>query len=264
MTVDELAQIVYVMLADYNGASHSGLGGRTPLEAMRYWLKKPGAAIRQLPSHKRKQLMLLQDARIVSIVGGSKTGRQPHINFESVRYTSDLLKGKPELIGKKLKIYFNIKDIRQIHAFFEDGSELGALIASKSWRKTAHSLRLRKEILRLVRLGKLRYREGDDAIEAWAVYKRRAAASDKRAASALARQQQVQSAALTFRAAVGIRDAERDQVPSTRDPASSEDRIGSGSAQRKEEASVTGAEAVGLSQPRPLRVRRTIVFGGNR
>lgn len=50
---------------------------------------------------------------------------RPHVNFEHVRYSNDVLSGNPGLIGKKLRIYFDPRDIRVIHAFFEDGSELG-------------------------------------------------------------------------------------------------------------------------------------------
>lgn len=182
MTVDELEQVIEVMLADYNGESHGGLGGRTPLEAMRYWLSKPGVLIRSLPTAKRRQLIFLQEARIVTLRGKNR----PYLNFEGVRYSSDVLSSKPELCGKKIRIYFNTQDIRQLHAFFEDGAELGVLVASRSWRRTAHSLRQRQEILRLVRLGKLRYRGDQDAIEAYALYKRRLARTSKKAANSLA------------------------------------------------------------------------------
>jgi hypothetical protein len=48
-------------------------------------------------------------------------------------------------------------------------------------------LRTRREILRLRSLGKLRYREGDDAVEALANYRRKQAAGSKRAARDLAK-----------------------------------------------------------------------------
>lgn len=263
MTIDELSQVVYVMLADKNGESHAGLGGRTPNEALRYWLNKPGVEIWQLPTQKRRKLLFLQEARIVTVVGGSKTQRRPHINFEGVRYTSDLLAGKPELIGKKLRIYFNIQDIRQLHAFFEDGAELGVLIASRSWRKTAHSLRLRKEILRLIRLGKLRYRDGDDAIEAWAIYKRKNAAKVKRAATALAHQQQVEEFAASVAADVAIdQPTANGMSASAPERESAPDR--SITAAESDEKSDTPSNGNSPPTPRVLRVRRTIVFGGNR
>lgn len=262
MTVEELLQVVYVLLADYNGESHSGLGGRTPIEALRYWLSKPGVLIRALPAQKRRQLIFLQEARVVQVVGGTKKNRRrPHINFEGVRYTSDALESKPELIGKKVRIYFNIQDIRQLHAFFEDGSELGILIASRSWRRTAHSLRLRKEILRLTRLGKLNFRDGDDAIEAWAVFKRRTAAKDKRSATALAKQGQVEA----FAASASTNAAAPPANDAPAGPAAEPNSAPAGTPNEDRAAeAVKPVQAKTIPKPKPLSVRRTIVFGGNR
>jgi putative transposase len=264
MTVDELEQVVYVMLADYNGESHAGLGGRTPLEAMRYWLNKPGVLIRSLPAQKRKNLIFLQEARIVTIVAGRKDHPRPHINFEGVRYTSDLLVAKPELVGKKLRIYFNIQDIRQLHAFFEDGAELGSLIAPRSWRKTAHSLRLRRDILRLTRLGKLHYRDGEDAIEVWSIYKRRAVGKDKRSANALAKQKQIQG----FASRGGLPNTSGSQTGKKNNkPQSNEPRSADSCTERNAE-SKNAISGDGKQQHSPkaksLTVRRTIVFRGGR
>ena len=69
-------------------------------------------------------------------------------------------------------MYFDVRDIRILKAFFDDGSELGILTAARPWCYTPHSLRMRQEILRLKRLGKLNYREGDDPVEAWEKFKR--------------------------------------------------------------------------------------------
>ena len=196
------------------------------------------------------------------MVGGTKKNRRrPHINFEGVRYTSDALERKPELIGKKVRIYFNIQDIRQLHAFFEDGSELGILIASRSWRRTAHSLRLRKEILRLTRLGKLNFRDGDDAIEAWAVFKRRSAAKDKRSATALAKQGQVEAFASSASATAAAPPANDAPAGPVAEPNSAP--AGTPNEDRAAEA-VESVKSTTTPKPKPLSVRRTIVFGGNR
>lgn len=259
MTVDELEQVIYVMLADYNGESHAGLGGRTPLEAMRYWINKPGILIRSLPAQKRKHLVFLQEARVVTVVAGRKDHPRPHVNFEGERYTSDFLVAKPELVGKKLRIYFNIQDIRQLHAFFEDGAELGVLFAPRAWRKTAHSLRLRREILRLIRLGKLRYRDGEDAIEVWSIYKRRTVTKDKRSANALAKQKQIQDF------------ANRDSVPNPSESQTAAENSHPqlpelNSAGERGAATKKGPSGDGKPEQSPkaklLSVRRTIVFRG--
>jgi hypothetical protein len=47
----------------------------------------------------------------------------PHINFSKVRYTSPILAGSPALIRKKLRIYYDPRDIRVVKAFFRDGTE---------------------------------------------------------------------------------------------------------------------------------------------
>ena len=182
MTLDELHQVVEVLLGDYNGQSHGGLGGRSPLEAMAYLLNKPEVQIRVLPAAKRRDLVFLQEAREVRVRGKESL----HVNFGDERYTSDVLRDKPHLRGKKIRILFNIQDIRQLQAYAIDGSELGVLVASRAWNRTPHSLRQRQEIKRLVRMGKLRYRPDEDAIGAYAAYKRRQAPKNKKAATALA------------------------------------------------------------------------------
>jgi putative transposase len=198
MSVDQLNEIVYAMLANYNAEPHGSLGGRTPNEAMRYWIDKYGLCIRRLPADQRRRLAFLQEARLVTVVGGKGTKAAPHINFEGVRYSSAALQSKPDLIGKKLRLTFNVMDVRSVEAFFaDDGSELGVLTASRAWARTPHSLRLRKEILRYIRLKKIRLCDGDDAIECWAAYARKAAIKDRRKASAIGKQFQYQTEVTT-------------------------------------------------------------------
>ncbi len=181
--LDQLSQLVEVFIANLNGEVKSSLGGRTALEAMRYQISKPEFLLQTLPVSRRHQLFLLKEATIKFVRG--KT--QPHVNFENVRYTSDLLSSRPELVGSPLRIYFIARDLRTIHAFFDDGSELGILVASRQWRKTPHSLRLRQEIFRLIRQGRLRLSGTDDPIEVYVREKRREASTNKRAANSVAK-----------------------------------------------------------------------------
>lgn len=166
--VDELEDMIEVLLADYNGEPHTGLYGRTPLEAMAHSVAQHGSRIRTLPIAARPNLCLLHEAKIVIIKGKPGTGLRPYINFISVRYTSPLLASSPALIGKKLRIYYDPRDIRVVKAFFDDGTELGILSAARPWCFTPHSLRVRREVCRLIAERKLAIREGDNPIEAWA------------------------------------------------------------------------------------------------
>jgi putative transposase len=164
----ELEDMIEVLLADYNGEPHTGLYGRTPLEAMAHSVAQHGSRIRTLPVAARLNLCLLHEAKIVIIKGKPSTGLRPYINFISVRYTSPLLASSPALIGKKLRIYYDPRDIRVVKAFFDDGTELGILSAARPWCFTPHSLKVRREICRLIAERKLDIREGDNPIEAWA------------------------------------------------------------------------------------------------
>lgn len=185
--LDELEDMIEVLIADYNGEPHGGISSRTPLEAMAQLLAHDRGYLRTLPLAMRPNLCLLQEARIVTIKGSVVDGVRPYINFLEVRYTSNILSSSPGLIGEKLRIYFDVRDIRSIRAYFEDGAELGVLTAGRPWCFTPHSVRVRQEISRLKRTGKLKYRDGDDPVEAWEKYKRAQGKTNKRAATDLAK-----------------------------------------------------------------------------
>lgn len=189
--VDELEDMMEVLLADYNGEPHTGLYGRTPLEAMAYSVAQHGSRIRTLPVAARTNLCLLHEAKIVTIKGQPGAGLRPYINFISVRYTSPLLASSPALIGKKLRIYYDPRDIRVVKAFFDDGTELGILSAARPWCFTPHSLKVRREIFKLLAERKLDVREGDNPVEAW-VRMRSEQRHNKVSAGLMAKQQRLE------------------------------------------------------------------------
>lgn len=247
--LDELEDMIEVTVADYNGEVHGSIN-RTPLEAMGQLLTRNKGYLRTLPAVVRQNLCLLQEAKVVPIHGSLKQRVRPHINFLNVKYTSKILSSNPALIGKKLRIYYDVRDIRTVKAFFEDGSELGALTAAHPWCYTPHSVRVRREIFRLIRLGKLKYREGDDPVEAWEKLKRSHAKKDKRAATALAKAH-VQSKELPPKV----------NPP----PAQSEvpEPIKASSQHHQENIQTDDIEAsaeMRAPQPKTLRIKRTVTF----
>jgi len=183
---DELEELIEVVIANYNGDAHGGVGGRTPLEAMALSVERQGY-LRSLPKQLRGSLCLLQEARIVTVKGVVKDGVRPHINFSHVKYTSDVLADNAALIGKKIRIYYDVRDIRTVKAYFEDGSELGVLRASRPWCFSPHSLRVRQEIFRLLAERKIALHEGDDPLDVWAKYKWSQSKTSKKAANDLAK-----------------------------------------------------------------------------
>lgn len=257
----ELEEMIEVLIGDYNGEPHQGLSGKTPLEAMAYSMAKHGHAVRVLPKIARANLCLLHEAKVVTVQGKLTSGARPHVNFCNVRYTSPLLSSMPALIGKKLRIYFDVRDIRVLRAFFDDGTELGVLTAARPWCFTPHSLRVRQEIFKLIAEGKLRLREGDSPTEAWVRY-RLSQPGVKRHSGKLAKQQRAE------RAAVELAKAVPEQIVRTHaaDKTGEKVAVAIPSAPIPELPGDTAGHAVpdgvdkGKVVPLPLRVRKTFTL----
>jgi len=251
----ELEDMVEVLLADYNGEPHGGISNRTPLEAMAQLLARDQGYLRTLPRVVRQNLCLLQEARIVTIKGNVNSGLRPHINFLEVRYTNNILSSNPALIGKKLRIYFDVRDIRSVKAFFEDGAELGILSAARPWCYTPHSARVRQEIFRLKRKAKLSYRDGDDPVEAWEKYKRAQAKTNKRAATDLAK-------AMSYRDLLPEVDKGHFKAQATNFPPQPEAKTTPEPDQKPAQGQDVQlpAEPAAVPQPRALKIKRTLTF----
>ncbi len=187
VTLDELTELLAVTVWRYHGTPHEGLGGRTPLEAMTWQVRDQGILLRQLPEMLQRNLCLLQTPHRSRVRGNIARGEKPHISFYHVRYTSPRLASSPHLVGKDLRIYYSVEDIRTVRAFLADGSELGELSASGHWRTTPHSLAVRRKAVQARRLKELAWSELDDPVEVYLRYRRSQAKASRKAASEIAR-----------------------------------------------------------------------------
>jgi putative transposase len=88
VSLDELEELVEFSIATYNATPHSGLNGRTPLEALEHWVRGKHAPLNWLPQFHRRTLCLMQSARRCAVRSYLKAGARPHINLYGVRYTS--------------------------------------------------------------------------------------------------------------------------------------------------------------------------------
>lgn len=254
--LSELEDMVHVLISNYNATSHPGVGWKTPLEAMAYSLKVPDPKLRKLPMPIRSNLCLMQEARIVTIKGSVEAGVQPHINFHSVRYTSAVLATNAALIHRKLRIYYDVRDIRAVKAFFEDGTELGVLTAARPWHITPHSLRVRQEIFRLIAERKLVVERDECPVVAWGRYKWRQARGNKRAANALAKQQSdlaAMSRALPPAVDTPQADVSNHLIPPAA-PASAS------AVSPEPTAQPVPPQPQAAPKPKPMQIRRTITF----
>ena len=187
VSLGELRELLAVWVWNYNGTPHGGLGGaRTPLEAMTAAIRERHTLLRHLPLAMRNNLCLLQSVHTARVRGHVGRGEKPHISFYHVRYTSHRLARTPELIGKPLRIYYDVDDIRILRAFLVDGTELGELNAGGIWAATPHSLELRKRIFRAKRLRQLKCGDADDPVEAYLQFKRGQSKRSRKAASEIA------------------------------------------------------------------------------
>ena len=152
ISLDALEDITDILIANYNSTPHSGIGHRSPLEYLTYYLDYHKPIIRKVPEMERDAFNIhsLTVQRVVR--GNIAHGRRPFIYFEGVRYSNEVLSRSPDLIGKTLNITVNTDEIRSVKAFFMDGSELGILTALGLWGRTPHDLTTRRAI------NSLRYR----------------------------------------------------------------------------------------------------------
>lgn len=194
MRLEEIEDLIDVLLAEYNTTVADGVGGRTPLEAVAYLLNAKRQRLVHIPPSQRGDLDLLPEGVEVVIHSTAKHGGRAYINFHDVRYFCATLDHKPQLVGTTITVRYRHKDIRRLRGFFADGSEIGIFMAAPPWSTTPHSLSLRKEIKRLVRIGKLSVRPGEEPVRCYLEYKRLQIDSSKRSATkyaAIRRQQSI-------------------------------------------------------------------------
>lgn len=192
VTAQELEELLDATVWNYHGTPHSSLGGLTPLERMSQQVDgvgRPPVRLRRVPEALRNRLELLHDPAFCLVHGNVGRGERPYISFMHVRYTSEQLARRSNLIGQQLRVYFDAKDLRTLRAFTEDGQPLHDLLASGPWRHEAHSLRLRQEVFKAKRDKQLAFVAGESPIDTFVNLRRAKASKSPRAASDLARVQ---------------------------------------------------------------------------
>lgn len=253
--LSELEDMIHVLISNYNATPHHGLGGKTPLEAMAYCVHADTGWLRTLPMPLRSNLCLMQEARIIPIKGSVEAGVRPHINFAYVRYTNQVLASNAGLIGRKLRIYYDVRDIRAIKAFFEDGTELGILTAARPWNITPHSLRVRQEIHRIIAERKLTLEADECPVRGWVRYKWKQIKGNKRAANALAKAQAEMPHLVPATTPLPLEDKGADAT--TSQVVSTENPTGDIVVQPPE---LVPGEPAASPKPKILQIRRTITF----
>lgn len=181
--LDELMELTAVAIANYNASPHAGLGGQTPLGTLAYFVREKCIVLRWLAEPLRRNLCLLQHQHEAHVRGSIVRGERPYIHFYGARYTNHRLAARADLIGQPVLLYFDSDDVRALRVFDADGCELDVVEVQGAWRHTAHTLRMRREILALVRERKLRFMRYDDPVQCYLEYLRQKAGKRRRSAS---------------------------------------------------------------------------------
>ncbi|RQR85320.1 hypothetical protein DIE11_04670 [Burkholderia sp. Bp9012] len=149
---DEAEQLIDIHFAEHNALPGERNYYNSPLEAMRQFLcgESPRCMVRTLPPNVVGMPRLARRAELVTVRGSINSGRRPYIQLEHVRYTNPLLADSAWLLGKKIVIYIDDQDMRQVHAFLANGQEYGVLVAHGKWGVTKHNLTTRKAIFSLI------------------------------------------------------------------------------------------------------------------
>ncbi|HBB89504.1 MAG TPA: hypothetical protein DC047_18015 [Blastocatellia bacterium] len=167
ITLEHLQELTDVMIAQYNAAPHSALGGRSPLEYLRYFTDRDDFLLRTVPERDRHNLSLLNFSTTRVVRGNVKKGTAPYVEYLGVRYRNEVLVKTPELIGVRLDLSVNPDDMRSLVAYLPDGSELGVLTAHGLWGRTPHTFEMREAILELKHKQLLFYTEQQDPIHVY-------------------------------------------------------------------------------------------------
>ncbi len=162
--LEEFERIIDVVIANYNAKTHGELGC-TPLEYLSNYVESDLFLSRTIDVSKRNRLPLLEIEKGVTICGGPKDRKCPHINLWYAEYTSKNLSKALHLAKKRCIAIFHCDDMRTCKLYLDDGRLFDTLhVVDTKWRGTRHSLRTRIEISRLIRKRQLETEPEDDVV----------------------------------------------------------------------------------------------------
>lgn len=190
--IDEIHDMVEVLLATYNVTPTQALHGRSPLDYLRFALGRKSFLPRYVPEKDRATFTLTLLKATAVVRGRLRAGERPYVQYLGVKYYSAELSASAQLLGQRVLIEANSRDLRRIRMFLESGEEFGVLTATQKWAGTVHDLRSRKAILKKTRMGKDARRAMPDAVAEYLSLKSDEAKTRKRSRNELAHVQRLQ------------------------------------------------------------------------
>ncbi len=183
--LEELLDLIDVVIANYNSQSSEGHFSLSPLEILSQTVAGT-ACPTLLPVLPPTTAYRPEFDRLVfraTIRGSLEKGRRPSIKFERQNYTNKVICRDFKLVGQKVILHVNSKDIRSLEVFHADtGASLGKVRVLGRWRREPHSLEFRRQINRAIADKRLVIPDGMDPVTAMhlALKKRAAKRARKR------------------------------------------------------------------------------------
>lgn len=163
--LEELLELIDVLVASHNGTKDEGLSFKTPMQVLREALvSRSTCLVRTLPPAGNLQPELGIMVEQATVRGDQEEGRRPYIQLDRAVYTNHLLARSPGMIGRRLVLHIDERDMRTVRAFLQDGAEIGVLKARGGWSLTPHSRDTRRMVNSLMDTGELQVARDVDPI----------------------------------------------------------------------------------------------------
>lgn len=163
------AELLAVLIANYNATPHTSLGYRSPLAMLDFQVSRRSSVLRIAePSYVANMLAY---RKLCTVNGGFAQGRAPFVNFAGARYGGESLSNRHDLVGQQVWVINHlVDDARVVNCSTTDGHVIGVLRASPPWHRTPHSLAIRRAIQSLERNRRFVLSNGGDAIATFIEY----------------------------------------------------------------------------------------------
>lgn len=173
--ISELISIIAAEVRRHNELWTEGLQGSSPLSAIKSAMAHPATGFLQtrLPVRTQRSLNLMTHEVECTVRGNIKKNIRPYFKVDRSTHTNELLSRSYHLVGKKIIVHINRRDVRDVHAIVkETGEHLGAMLVERRWRQTKCSWRARKMINRCT-LSRRLTDESSDAVATWGKNKKK-------------------------------------------------------------------------------------------
>ncbi|WP_353214947.1 hypothetical protein [Salinisphaera hydrothermalis] len=150
ISVEHFEELIDVVISTYNASPRSDLGGQTPIESLEQACTDQ-ICLRHLSPLDRDRSSFFESGEDLYVHGDLKSGVRPYVNWCYARYKGPGLDQNAGLIGQRVHVTFDRRDIRELRLWSGDGRPLGSINVSGFWRGFAHSAALRRQAMRIVR-----------------------------------------------------------------------------------------------------------------